>query len=305
MAIILMVQYKLVLMSRLHEMMEEIERQRRRGNFHGAENLVKLEMKNAELEGNIPYYHFYRGLLWYFYDFPHEAMMYFDNSPLTGDRDMFYVHKFKGVVSLESGQLDKAREFFDDAMGEAEDKQDIVSIMNCLGNTYLRKGSPDRALEQYREALDISLDAGMDEWSEMALSNIGVAHVNMGDYKGSIRFFEDAMRLAKTIDDVRGIRISLNNLASALNNMGQRKEAAEMLTDALHYAAKADDSYGLRVIYSNLGYTYRMLGDVSKAMEYYTLALGTAQQINDRQGEGIAKYWITSLQEDKNRFAMH
>ena len=51
-------------------------------------------MKHYELEKNTPYYNFYRGLLWHLYDYPHEAMMYFNNALLTEDRDMYYVHKF-------------------------------------------------------------------------------------------------------------------------------------------------------------------------------------------------------------------
>jgi tetratricopeptide (TPR) repeat protein len=139
----------------------------------------------------------------------------------------------------------------------------------------------------------------------MTLSNIGVAHVQAGDYRGSVKFFEDALGLAKAIGDRRGIRICLNNTASALNNMGKREEAAAVLKEALRYAKDAEDRYGLRVVYSNLGYTYRMLGDTRRALEYYTLALGTAQQINDRQGEAISKYWISSLQEGRKRYAVH
>ncbi|MGA9141340.1 MAG: tetratricopeptide repeat protein [Methanocella sp.] len=290
-------------MSRLHDMMEELERQRRRGNFHGAENIAKLEMKNYELEGNTPYYNFYRGLLWYLYDIPHEAMMHFDNALLTEDNDMYYVHKFKGVVSLENGDFTKAKEFFEAALAQAGDPADIASAMNALGNTFLRMGQPDRSLELYREALDISMNAGLDELSETTLANMGVARVNRGDHQGSIKYFEDALQLAKALDDDRGMRICLNNLASAFNNMGKHKDALAIYNDALHYAGKAEDKYGLRVIYANIGYTYRMMGDVHHALEYYTLALGTAQQINDREGEALAKYWIMSLQKGEEKAA--
>ena len=139
----------------------------------------------------------------------------------------------------------------------------------------------------------------------MSAANIGVALVNAGDNQGAIPYFEDALQLAKAIGDERGARIALNNLASALNNMGRHQEAATVLDGARKYAKSAEDPYGLRVIYNNLGYTYRLLDDAGKALEYYTLALGTAQQINDRQGEAIAKYWITSLQEGRKRAAMH
>jgi tetratricopeptide (TPR) repeat protein len=290
-------------MSRLHDMMGELENQRRKGNFHGAENIAKLEMKNYELEKNTPYYNFYRGLLWYLYDFPHEAMMYFDSSLLTEDRDMYYVHKFRGVVHLENGEYEEARHSFEEALANADDYADIVSAMNGLGNTHLRMGVPDRALEIFREALEISMDADLDELTETTLTNIGAALVNKGDNKAAIPYFEDAMLVAKAIDDHRGMRICLNNLASTFNNMGKHKEALELFNDALHYAKKAEDKFGLRVIYNNMGYTYRMMGDIHHAMEYYTLALGTAQQINDREGEALAKYWIMALQKSEEKAA--
>ena len=290
-------------MSRLHDMMEELEDQRRKGNFRGVENIAKLEMKNYELEKNTPYYNFYRGLLWHLYDYPHEAMMYFNNALLTEDRDMYYVHKFRGVVHLEYGEWDLARKSFEEAIGIADDYADIVSAMNGLANAHLRKGEPRRALEIYREALEISLDADLDELTETTLVNIGVVHISKGDHEAAIPYLEDALELAKAINDCRGMRICLNNLAGAFNNMGKHKEALELFNDALQYARKTDDKYGLRVIYSNMGYTYRMMGDVRQALEHYRLALETAQQIKDREGESLARYWIRSLQQGEERAA--
>jgi len=290
-------------MSRLHDMMDELEEQRRKGNFRGAENIAKLEMKSYELAGNTPYFNFYRGLLWYLYDFRQEAMAYFNNALLTEDRDMYFVHKFRGVVHLENGDYPLARASFEEALGATEDRADIVSAMNGLANAYMRSGAPARAQEIYREALDIALDADLGELAETTLANIGVARVNQGDNEGALRHFEDALRLARALGDDRGTRICLNNLAGALNNMGKHEEALGLFDDALGYAGKAEDKYGLRVIYCNIGYTYRMLGDTSKALEYYTLALGAAQQINDREGEALAKYWIMVLQKGEERAA--
>jgi tetratricopeptide (TPR) repeat protein len=290
-------------MSRLHDMMEELEDQRRKGNFRGAENIAKLEMKNYELEKNTPYYNFYRGLLWHLYDYPHEAMMYFNNALLTEDRDMYYVHKFRGVVHLEYGEWDMARESFQEALGIADDYADIVSAMNGLANAHLRKGEPQRALDIYKEALEISLDADLDELTETTLVNIGVTHINKGDYEAAFPYLEDAMELAKAIGDDRGMRICLNNMAGAFNNMGKHKEALELFNDALKYAEKTDDKYGLRVIYSNMGYTCRRMGDARRALEYYRLALETAQQIKDREGESLARYWIRSLQQGEEKAA--
>ena len=289
-------------MSRLHEMMDEIEHQRRRGNFHGAENLAKIEMKEYELQGNTPYYNFYRGFLWYLYDFPFDALTHLNNSPLTEGKDIFYVHKFKGIVNLENGKYEEALASFEAALGLTSGQADVIAITNCLGNTYLRIGNTQRALELYGEALQISYDSGLDEWTETTLSNVGVAHINMGDNKGSIKFFEDALELSRAIGDVRGERICLNNLAGAFNNMGKHSEALELFEDSLKKASQIDDKYGVRVAYSNIGYTYRLLDKPDKAMDYYNLALDQARQIGDHPGENMAQYWINSLREGKKRF---
>lgn len=290
-------------MSRLHEMMDEIERQRRKGNFSGAENLAKLEMKEYELQGNTPYYNFYRGFLWYLYDFPFDAMVHFNNSLLTEGKDMFYVHKFKGIVNLENGKYDEAIAAFEAAMRLVSTEADTISILNSLGNAYLRTGNTRRALELYSEALQLSYDHGLDEWTQISLSNVGVAHIHMGDYTGSLKFFEDALELAIALNDARGERICLNNLAGALNNMGQREDALELFAEALKKASQIGDKYGIRVAYTNLGYTYRLLDDLDKAMEYYKKALDQAKDIGDRPGETMAQYWINSLQEGQKRFA--
>ncbi|HMK46192.1 MAG TPA: tetratricopeptide repeat protein [Methanocella sp.] len=283
-------------------MMDDIERQRRRGNFKGAENLAKLEMKEYELQEDMSYFNFYRGLLWYLHDYPHEALMCFNNALLTDDKDMFYTYKFKGVVYLENGRLEQAQDSFETAIGLAEEKSDIISILNCLGNTYLRTGNTQRALELYSEALEMSYNEGLDDWAQTSLTNVGVAHVNMGDYKGSMKFFEGALELAKAIGDPRGERICLNNIAGTFNNMGQHQEAMALFQDALKIAEQANDVYGIRVLYANIGYTHRLIGNMDLSLEYYNRALETAQQIGDHTGEAIARYWINSLQEGKKRF---
>lgn len=73
----------------LKEMMEEIERQRRRGNFRGSESLLRIEQKRAELEGNDPYYHFLGGVLLYYFNYKKDANLNFNNALLTEGHDSF------------------------------------------------------------------------------------------------------------------------------------------------------------------------------------------------------------------------
>ena len=174
-------------MSGLREMMGEIELQRRRGNFKGSENLIKLEMKQAETENNDPYFHFYGGLLLYYFNRLKDAILNLNNALLTQDHDMFYVEKYKGIVHLDMGEHEQARDHLEKAMAIAKKANDtdwITSIETCMGNMHTRTGQFKQALEMYRKALDTAVNSKNEEWIETAACNVGVAHSNLGDYAG-------------------------------------------------------------------------------------------------------------------------
>ncbi len=188
-------------------MIEEIERQRRRGNFKGSENLLRIEQKRAELEGNDPYYHFLGGVLMYYYNFKKDAYLNFINALLTEDHDEFYVEKYKGIICMDMGKYDRALGLLNNALKIAQTEGDrnwIASVLNIIGSLHVKTGKYEQALESYTTALKTSLASGNKEWAEISLCNVGVVHSNMGDYKGSLKFFEDSYALAKEIDDPRG-----------------------------------------------------------------------------------------------------
>jgi tetratricopeptide (TPR) repeat protein len=171
----------------LKDMMEEIERQRRLGNFKGSENLLRIEQKRAELEGNDPYYHFLGGLLLYYFNFTKDAYLNLNNAILTEDHDGYYVDKYKGVICMDKGRYDRALEYFNKALKTAQaagDRAWIAAMLNSIGNVYTRLGKYDEALKSYSTALNTAMDTGNKEWIGTSLCNVGVTHSNMGDYKG-------------------------------------------------------------------------------------------------------------------------
>jgi tetratricopeptide (TPR) repeat protein len=289
----------------LKEMMEEIERLRRRGNFRGSENLIRIEQKRAGLEGNDPYYHFLGGLLLYYFNFAKDAYLNFNNALLTEDYDSFYVDKYKGIICMDRGRYDRALEYFNKALKTAQiagDREWAMAMLNAIGNVYTRMGRYDNALESYSAALGTAMDAGNKEWTETGLCNVGVAHSNKGDYEGSIKFFDDSYAVAKDLDDRRGLRVCLNNLGSVYNNLGRHEQALKKFEEARRLAEEIDDKYGLRVVYNNLGFTYRTIGRLKDSLQCYALAI--ARQIGDDQGASVAKYWILAIYDDLEKMAV-
>jgi len=71
------------------------------------------------LEGDDSYYHFFGGLLLYYFNFTKDAYLNLNNALLTGDHDSFYVDKYKGVICMDKGRYGRALELFNKALSTA------------------------------------------------------------------------------------------------------------------------------------------------------------------------------------------
>jgi tetratricopeptide (TPR) repeat protein len=129
---------------------------------------------------------------------------------------------------------------------------------NDLGYLYLEKGMTDRAIEQFRIALQLNpLNAD-------AYNNLGVAYHDKGRFDLSVMQFRTALSLAS----------SKSELADSHHNIGIAYARAGMLTDALREmkAALENDPKNPE-IYSDMGFVYKGMGNTDKAIESYRMAL--------------------------------
>jgi Tfp pilus assembly protein PilF len=168
----------------------------------------------------------------------------------------FYMH---GMSAWRSGQLDRAKAAFDDAL--ELDPKHVKSLVNTgrvllesdkpaeaerylaraieldpasgdvyrvMGRTQALLGNADDALEAYRTALAIDPE---DTWS---MNNMGLVLIQKGR-------FEEALRpLARAAQLGDGVAVFENNLGIALERTGHYGAAAE----AYRAALAADSSYG-------------------------------------------------------------
>ena len=194
-----------------------------------------------------------------------------------------------GLAYTNLGQVDKAIEYYEQALTIAHEIGDRFSEGSQLGNlglAYADLGQVAQAIEYYEQALAIDREIGDRRGEGSQLGNLGLAYADLGQVDKAIEYHQQALIIARVIGDRRGEGSQLGNLGLAYADLGQVDKAIEYHQQALIIARVIGDRRGEGSQLGNLGLAYADLGQVDKAIEYHQQALIIARVIGDRRGEG-------------------
>jgi tetratricopeptide (TPR) repeat protein len=124
-----------------------------------------------------------------------------------------------------------------------------------LGIAHAEAGDPERALEQYRIALEI------DPEFSAVYSNMGLIYSDTGRPDRAIGYFREALRLKPSSFAAR------NNLGVAYSRMGRSEDAIEQFRASLGLQPLQPG------VHNNLGNEYRQRGLFDRAIAEYRKAL--------------------------------
>ncbi len=132
-----------------------------------------------------------------------------------------------------------------------------------------------------------------------ALRDKGHRALSRGDVARAGRFFDEARRLAESIDDRSGLAGALNDLGTTTGLQGDPGKAAEFHRQAHGIALELDDRALIAESLSYRGQAAHLLGDHAAALAFYFQALALAREVNDRLGEAIVLNNLGLLQQAK------
>ncbi len=104
------------------------------------------------------------------------------------------------------------------------------------------------------------------------------------DYTQAGTYFQQALALARHMDDPITLAHSLNRLGNWYLNIEQPREALLYHQEALTLFQQAQDQHGLAETYDLLGMTATLGGDLLQGTAYYQQAVVLFQELDDRQG---------------------
>lgn len=161
-------------------------------------------------------------------------------------------HNNLGVLYLDTGEIDKAKNEFEKAL---KINENYAASINNLGTVYLKKGMRNKAYDLYKKAIAI------DDNQVDAHSNLGALFTEDGEFDKAIEEYKKALKLNPSD------KKALNNLGVIYFLKGINEEALTLLEKAVKLEPNNADAH------NNLGSVYAKMNKIDLAVVEWEKAL--------------------------------
>ena len=169
----------------------------------------------------------------------------------------------------------------------AADSTRVASLMDSAF-TYRATDLP-KALEFLQIALEVSENAGLEEFVGSANNRLGLMYNLLGRYDKSIEHLNEAQAYFESIEDSIGYAMVISNLALTYYNLGEYDKSLVLNRQAIDIRTKFGVKGGIATGYNNMANIYVMRGDsLEMAAEYYRKAHEILFEIGNLADAGVA-----------------
>jgi CHAT domain-containing protein len=207
---------------------------------------------------------------------------------VSSERTCGDVIRARGILAVQQGQIETAKQFFEQSLQFARRNNDrfleITALLN-LGLTSLREEHFDQAIDWTDAAYQASTALGAGGEAQVALGNLGWAYYNLGDSEKSLGLSLQAEKLArqagKPIDQLYWI----TNAGYVYSSLGDFRRAEESYLKALDLATGINTREGIYNALRALALVSAENGDLTDAHKYSNEAIAIARADNNRTDE--------------------
>jgi serine/threonine-protein kinase PknK len=176
------------------------------------------------------------------------------------------------------------------------------SWLAARARTYVRAGDFAQAAKLAEQAATPP-KAGRDALSADALAVCGVALAYLGEEKRALEALDEAVAVAKRVQDARIEAVALGSLAIAHQRSGRAKEAREAYESALVSAEAARDAWTLATTRLNLAGMAKGDGDLAQSLVHLEAALDMGRRAGALMAVQQALFNLANLDLYLGRYA--
>lgn len=217
-----------------------------------------------------------------------------DNKQIPEQAKAFY---YLGETYYYSMDYQDAMPEYEKAIPLFEVLKDTLNIFNCynsIGLCYYYMNQGEKAIAQFIEGLklcDNDVENGAD-----AISNIGMVHEKMQNYKEAISNYRKALKINLNIKDSASIGVGYNGLGEVFSTMNYSDSAIANYLKALHIYKKLKNKGRQAIELNNLASVYKNYPDsLKKSLDYFNEAWSGFKEAGWQQFEAEIKSGIGSV----------
>lgn len=154
---------------------------------------------------------------------------------------------------------------------QAGDKKEASRFLDKIAEIYWENHDYQPALNYYQKSIKLNTDVGNESGIAMIKNNIGMIYADMKQYENAVDYFKATLEYRRKEKEKISIISGLINISVVLNNLKRYNESAVDLEEALDLAREMNDAQQMRLCYGMLSETYEKAGNNEKTIYYFNL----------------------------------
>ncbi len=177
------------------------------------------------------------------------------------------IYLTQGNYKVAHDNLVQSRKLYN----EAGSDQVFIPTIN-IGNIYYFQKNMDKALEFYEEALPTLRATDRKFYLAVLISNIAVICLEKSEYKKSLNYLHEALKIQILIGDSIGMASTLTNMSNTFGKMDKNDSMMYYSDKAIALCKMTDNNKDLSTLYNNLGDHYISANQPENARYYFLLS---------------------------------
>jgi tetratricopeptide (TPR) repeat protein len=200
--------------------------------------------------------------------------------------------KGKSINHLEKTDIPSNSTVFKEWLKDSENYKNIPDHVKYqfAGFIINELREPNVAIESYKKGLELLPEGELKSKGNKStfLNNIGMIYRQMGDYDNALKYYDEALSIAKQIGDLKGTATRLSNIGRIYFDKGDLDKALEYFNEAVEIDQKLGefvDLDGKATRLNNIGMVYQVKEDYDNALKYLKEVLKIDEKAGNLKGK--------------------
>ncbi len=243
----------------------------------------------------------------YFFEDVDSALWYASKMLTLKNNDLFQAKahlavgsalSIKGLYDSSNTHMLKAHDLYID-LDNLDGKEQAIGNM---GRNYYYKGDLEKAIEYWRQGLEMQQEMKDTIAQSHTLSNIGAVFMRLEEYEDALIYTNKALEIQKSLKDTIGSIYSEANIGVIYMETAQYEKALKHLLKIKSIPRERFNSFFYANNISNLANVYQKMGENAKAISHYEQSISDLEKIGDLQQVSYAYNSLAFLYFQENKY---